>query len=123
MALSLILIISVVIISIATTIAFTSIGEMQSSVGIFKGENEYSFTQSCAEEVLMRINLNPNFSAGSLNLPEGTCIITINPGGGGPVNWDLTLSSNNTKFQRKIRLQFIRTPPQIKITNWKDLLN
>lgn len=117
-ALSTILLLSAVMLLLVTTASLTSIGEMQESAGVRKGEEELQFVEGCAEDFLMKINVNPNYTGGSINRPEGTCSIIINSGN---PNWDITVSSNHTKYKRTIRLTFTRSGSKINIINWKEI--
>ena len=120
-AITTVLILSAVVVAIATTVTLLSIGEAQSSLSLFKGEDNLSFLEGCVEDVMMKIRADSSYNGASITRPEGTCAITYNPGGTGPVNWDITVTTPpTTPYQRQLRVIFVRNPTGISLTSWKE---
>ena len=126
MAFSLILLISAVVLVIVTTVSLVSIGEMQASMGLYYGEDTLDLVEGCAEDAMMKINLNASYTGGSITRPEGTCNVTINSG---DPNWDITVSADHSsqssviekQFQRNIRVTFTRSGSVITMTSWREI--
>lgn len=119
-AITTVLILSVVVVAISTTVTLLSIGEAQSSLSLFKGEDNLSFTEGCVEDYLLKIRANPTLP-GNITRPEGTCQVSVNNGKSGPVDWDLIISSQTTSYQRKIEVIFTRNTTGISLTSWKEI--
>ena len=120
-ALTSVLVISAVVVVAAVGITYLSIGEAQSGLALFKGEDNLNFVEGCVEDVMLKIRSNSAYSGTTITRPEGTCTITYNVGGSGPTNWDLTVSSSTTKYQRKIQVVFVRNSTGISLTSWKEI--
>lgn len=116
-----VLIISVVVLAVAVTVTLLSIGEAQSSLSLFKGEDNLSFVEGCAEDVMLKIRASSTYNGASITRPEGTCLITYNAGGGGPVNWDITVTSQSVDYKRSIRVILTRNPTGIILSSWKEI--
>ena len=118
MAISTVLLLSVVILAIVTTVTLVSIGELQASFSLFRGEEAIDFTEGCVEDYLLKIRADSAFSGGAITRPEGTCTIVItsaNP------NWDITVSSSATNYQRKVQVVFTRNSTGIVLISWKEI--
>src|SRR3972149_11622396 len=93
-AITTVLILSAVVVAIATTVTLLSIGEAQSSLSLFKGEDNLSFVEGCVEDVMMKIRSNPAFGepiGTPVNITHSgeTCVVTVNSKtGSGTITWD-----------------------------------
>src|SRR3989344_3054541 len=56
----------------------------------------------------------------SLALELGESNLALSYSQSGPTNGDVTVTSNQTNFQRQVRVVFIRTT-QITITSWQEI--
>ena len=124
MAFSLILLLSAVVLVIVTTVSLVSIGEMQSSMGLYNGEYSIDLTEGCAEDALIKINANSKYGGGISNYPDGSScqVIVIS----GDPNWNITAAatpsaSSNNKYQRKIQVIFNRSSSGITMTSWREI--
>lgn len=121
-AITTVLILSTVVVAIAASVTLLSIGEAQSSLSLYKGEDNLSLVEGCVEDVMLKIRVNSSYNGNSITRPEGTCAITYNPGGTGPVNWDISITTpSTTPYQRQIRVIFVRNPTGITLTSWKEI--
>lgn len=116
-ALSMILIITAVVIGIATSVTFLSIGEAQSGLTQQKGEDTWNFVDGCAEDALEKIHNNASYAGGTITRPEGTCSITINAGN---PNWDITVTTTATTYKRTVQIKATRGTT-ITITSWQEI--
>lgn len=118
-ALSTILIIMAVVLATAATVGILSVGELQSSFALFRGENTLSFVEGCAEDYMLKIrSQGAGFVAGNITRPEGTCTIVVNSG---DPNWDITVSTTATQYKRQVRVVFVRSATGITLTSWKEI--
>lgn len=117
-AISVVLILIVVIVSIGSTITLLSIGEAQSGLRLYQGENNLQFVEGCVEDAILKVRANSSYTGGTITRPEGSCTVTVNSGN---PNWDITVSSSATDFQRKIQATFVRTVKKIILSNWKEI--
>lgn len=120
-ALTTVLVLMAVLLSTIVSITYTSVGEAQSGLALFKGEENLGFGEGCVEDVMLKIRSDSSYSGTSFTRPEGTCSIIYNPGGAGPTSWDITVTSQSTQYQRKVRVIFTRNPTGITLTSWKEI--
>lgn len=118
-ALSTVLVISAVMLAVVGTIAYLSVGEAQSSLALYLGEDNLGLVEGCAEDVLQKVHDNSSYNAASINRPEGTCSIAYTSGG--PTTWDVIVTTTTTAYQRKVRIQFTRNPSNISLTSWQEI--
>jgi hypothetical protein len=118
-ALSIVIILAAVLLAVSITSVFLSVGEAQSGLALYKGEDNLAFVEGCAEDYLLKIRANSSFTAADITRPEGTCKITINSGN---PNWNITVYPPTTlAYQRKIQVIFTRNATGITITSWKEI--
>lgn len=121
-ALSTVLVIMSVVVAVVMTVALLSIGEAQSSLAIYLGEDNLAAVEGCVEDVMLKIRADQTYSGTTISRPDGVnCSITYNPGGSGPTDWDLTITTNTTSYQRKIRAILTRNPTGITLTSWQEI--
>lgn len=118
MAITTVLIISAVVLLIAITVSLTGVNEGQTSFAVDNGEQNLALVEGCAEDYLLKIRANSSFTASNITRPEGTCSITINVGN---PNWDITVSSTNSDYQRKVQVKFTRSSSGITLTSWQEI--
>lgn len=118
-AISIVLILIAVIVAIGSTTTLLSIGEAQSGLVLFKGEDNLDFVEGCVEDLMLKIRSNSSYNGTTITRPEGTCSIAYNLSG--PTNWDITVTSSTTGYQRKIQVIFTRNPTGITLTSWKEI--
>ncbi len=118
-ALSMILIIGAVVIGVAATASLLAIGEAQSGLTQFKGEDMWFFVDGCAEDALQKIHDNPDYTSGTIGHgTDGTCNIQVSKAGS---NYDITITTNdaNPKYKRRVHILATRGNT-IVITSWKE---
>lgn len=117
-ALTSLLVIFAVVGAIVTSITYLSIGEAQSGLALYKGEENLSFVEGCVEDVMLKIRSDSSYNGTIITKPEGSC--TISYTSSGPINWDLTVSSQTVNYKRSIKLVFVRNPSGITLTSWRE---
>ena len=116
-AISSVLVISVIVVVIGVSVSLLSISEAQTSLGGKKGEDALNLADSCVEEALIRIS-EDNFLPSSLSSPQGSCDIGINSSGGG--DWDFTVTADYETYQKKIRVTAQRGA-EVSLISWKEV--
>jgi hypothetical protein len=66
---------------IALNIALLGLGELDQGYTSQKGGEAFSFADGCMEETLRRLRIDNTYSGGTLNLPNGNCIINVTSNG------------------------------------------
>ena len=115
-AMTSILVISAVVLIISITVSMLSIGEGQSGLAHYKGENTLTFVEGCMEDALINARNNVSYNGGNITRPEGTCVITVVKSG----NWTITATTTNTFFKRTIEAVITRAS-SITILSWKEI--
>lgn len=121
MAISSLLIISAVALAIAVSISLIGIGEAQNSLTYKKGAEVLKIAEGCAEEALLRLRDDVNYSGGSLQLGAGSCTISITDTGS-----DRTIDVTGTiagppQFMRSLQLTVKRTGQSIRVLTWQEI--
>ena len=116
-ALMTVIIISAVVLGIATTISLLAIGEGQSALALSKGEDTLTFVEGCMEDALEKARNSNAYAGGTITRPEGTCNITVSKAGN---VWTITVTQTATAYQRKIQTVVTRGVNLI-IASWKEL--
>lgn len=118
-AVTTVLIISVVVVTAVTTAILLSVGEGQSGLALFKGEENLANVEGCVEDVLQKIHDSGTYNGTSIGRPGGlTCAISYAMGG--PVDWDITVTFSGTDYNRKIHVVFTRGAA-ITISKWEEI--
>jgi hypothetical protein len=117
LAISIVLLISTVVLVIATTVSLVGIGEAQSSYSLNSGESNLALVEGCVDDYLLKIRTDPNYAAADITRPGGgTCKITITSRS---PSWDITVSDSTS--QRKIQVIFSRTTDGIQVKSWREI--
>ena len=130
-ALLTVLIVMAVVMVSAATVAYLSIGEAQSGLSLFKGEDTLTFVEGCTEDALLKARASPTFGdpVGSEVSPpithEGSsCRIKVLSKVGSPtVTWTMRIQTDTatTKYNRIIEVVFDRATTGITLTSWKEV--
>jgi hypothetical protein len=127
LAVSMVLILSAVVISIAATIALVAIGEGQASLAATQGEQNLAFVEGCVEDALLKVRASATFgdptgTPVSIARPEGTCIVTVvSKVGSGTVTWTMNATTNATNYTRTIQAIFSRSASGITLNSWREI--
>ena len=116
-AISSVIIIGVIALSILVSTSLMSISESQMSLGLYFGENASRLVESCAEDCLLRLN-KTNTLPTSITTPFGSCSLTINSQSG--KNWDFTINATKNNYSKSIRIQAVRDQT-ITVNSWQPL--
>lgn len=117
-AISLIIMLSVIILGIIVTVGRLGIGEGQVSLALSKGEETLAFVEGCAEDALLKSRADANFSGGSITLPEGSCDIAISKIS---TPWIMTATTSSISYKRTIEIKYTRNPTGITLSSWKEI--
>jgi hypothetical protein len=112
-----VLVIGAVMLLVGMAVVLNSINTGQGSLGEIKKEASLGYTESCAEEALLRIN-NDNALPTVIILPEGNCTVTINSQTGS--GWDFTVSGNWSGYSKSVRVTATRGST-VAVNSWKEI--
>ena len=113
-----ILIISAVVIGIATTVAVLAVGEAQSGLALTKGEDALNFVEGCTEDALLKARASATYTGGNITRPEGTCTVTVSKAGN---TWTITVSTTATLYVRTIKAIITQDGYGDTITSWQEI--
>lgn len=117
-ALTSVLVISAVVLSIALTVTYLSIGQGQSGLALSKGEEQLNFAEGCMEDALLKIRADASYSGGSITRQEGTCSVTVSKAGS--VYTITTTGEAVAGYQRSVQTVATRGS-SITISSWKEI--
>ena len=128
-AISTVVIILAVILALTITMSYAAIGEAQSGLALFQGEENLGQAEGCVEDALLKARSSPTFGdpvGTPVNitrpLPEPACVVTVvSKTGSGTVTWDMNVTVDTTIHKRTINVDFTRAPTGITLTSWNEI--
>jgi len=128
-AISSVVIILAVILALTITMSYNAIGEAQSGLVLFQGEQNLGQVEGCVEDALLKARSNSAFGEPILTpvtitrpSPEPACVVTVvSKTGSGTVTWDMNVTLNTTINKRTINVNFTRSPTQITLVSWNEI--
>lgn len=117
-AISTVLIVSIVVLAISASVAMLSINSAQSSFSLDKGEETLGFVEGCAEDGLAKSQATIGYMGGTITRPEGTCQISLSKDS---TMWTMTVSTADTKYKKTLLVIFERTPTKITLVSWQEI--
>lgn len=118
-AFSTFLILSMVTLLVASTLALIAIFQAQQSLARNKGAAALALSEGCAADALLSSFYDPNYAGGTKTPPEGTCLITVSKTGN---NWIITSTATiDNRYTRRVRVNILRSTDQIQILSWKEI--
>lgn len=123
-ALSIVIVLGGVLVALATTVTYLSIGEAQTGLAHLKGNENLSFAEGCMEDAMLKIRSDSSYAGGTIGRPgtEGTCSIAIvSKTGSSPVTWTVNATSTATAYKRTVRAVFNRAATGITLVSWSEI--
>jgi hypothetical protein len=123
-ALTTVLLLLAVTVGIAVSVTYSTIGEAQSGLTLFKGEENLHFIEGCAEDALLKARSSSTFgdptgTPVTITRPEGTCSVTVASKAG--VTWTMNVTTSATTYKRTVQIIFNRNTTGITLTSWKEI--
>lgn len=116
-ALVTILIVSAVALSLGTTVSLLAIGEGQSSLALYRGEDTLSFVEGCMEDALLKARNSDTYTGGTITRPEGTCSITVSKVSN---TWTITATTISTTYKRTVQVVAVKST-LMTLTSWREI--
>jgi len=116
-ALSSVLIIAFLVLTIGISVSYLAVSETQVSLGQLRKEEATDYVESCVEDAMLRLNENNSIPT-SITLPQGICIITINSHVGN--NWSFTSVGTLQNHKKTTWVQATRGV-YITVSDWKEV--
>jgi Tfp pilus assembly protein PilX len=117
-ALLVVVIICVVALLIAVGASRLGLGEMEAGYVKQKNDQTINSAEGCMEEALERLRRNSAYAGGSLNISEGSCIITVVANGTART---ITTSVTAGEYNKKIQVSATLGGAAIIINSWSEI--
>lgn len=120
-ALSSLLIVSAVVLSITISVSLQGVDQLQMALGNSRGLQAYYLAVSCIETGLLALRDSGSYSGQTLQPSAGSCTVTVTGSGA-----NRTLVSTGTvfgppEFTRQIEVRVKRTDGSITILTWQEI--
>jgi len=119
-ALIAVLIIVVATLAIGLSLNSLSIGETQSGLLIQQSVQSQSIADSCMNEAYQKLRFDSAYGGGSLNIGQGSCIITVIPSGS---DFIITVQSDVNNIITKLESSVTVNGNNIVVNYWQNLYN
>lgn len=116
-ALSSILVIAAVVLTIGISVSLLAVSESQMSLAEKKKEETIDFVEGCVEEALLRLNKDGAIPTQIL-LPQGACDVIINSQSGN--DWTFTTSGSVDNYKKSIQVSATRDT-EVGISSWAEV--
>lgn len=111
------LIVSAVVLLIGITLAILGVSEAQMSLAEERGQGSLALAEGCAEDAILSSYYDINYSGGTENYPEGSCVVGVAKDGN---NWTITTAATVSGHTKKVKVKINRSG-KITITSWKEI--
>jgi hypothetical protein len=115
-----IVIISAAALIMAFSATWLGLGELETGYTSQKGNEAWAVAEGCVEETLRRLKIEADYSGGSLNLNNGSCIIEIAGAGSSKT---ITATSTVDQYNKVVEVQITLTNNIITINSWQEKEN
>ena len=102
---------------IAYSSSILSLGELELGWDSSKGEEAFFLADGCIEEGLRRLRLNNNYSGGTLNVGDNSCIISIMENDNNRV---VSAISTVSVYHKKIEVDVDITATSTVFNSWEE---
>jgi predicted chitinase len=118
-----ILIISALVVLIATSASLLGISESKMGLQENQASEALYLSTACAEEALMKLKENINYSGNeTLTFERGSCLI-LPIEGTGNTNRIVKTTATTSNQTRKIKIEINRINPDMEISLWQEVTN
>jgi hypothetical protein len=94
------------------------LGELDMGYTAQKGSEVRALADGCAEESLRQLQINQNWAGGTLNLVDGSCIISVLESDN---NRDIIIGANVGSYNKKIKLSVNILDDLITVNSWQEI--
>lgn len=116
-ALTSVLVIAAVVLTIGSTVALLSVNDIQSALSNKKSDETLDFVEGCVEDALLRLAEDDSIPT-TLTNPEGTCSVTINSQAGD--DWTFTVTGTSDISTKSVQVEANRAST-VSITSWLEV--
>jgi hypothetical protein len=117
-AISTVILVSVVTVVIAVLVTYISINDAQSSLASFKGEENLNFIEGCASDGILKIRNSASYAGGTITYPEGGCNLAVSRAGN---IYTITATATDSSYGKKIQAVVTRGATTITISSWQGI--
>ena len=106
--------------SLSVAVTYLSINESQAGLAVSRGAGALAHAEGCAEDALLRSTRDENYSGGTYDYFEGTCVIDVARDG---TVWTVDVAGTKDGFTRTVRLifEYVPGPPgSVTLVSWLE---
>lgn len=104
---------------ITSSVAYRGLSDVEIGSSARYGTTAILAAESCAEEAMLRISRNANYSGGTLDVGGMQCTISVSGNPCGTCTVDVTTTGQN--LTRRLQVGVTRTGNNINITSWEEI--
>lgn len=108
----------VVMILVTTAATLTTVVNTRNASIYEMGTRAYAIAESGAENALIILLRNPNYTGETLSLDGGEVVVTVNGSGS---TRTVTSTSSLNAFSRTVRVQLTYTNSVMTVTSWREV--
>jgi len=116
-ALTSVLVVGVVLLTIGLSVSLIAISEGQLSLSGRKNESALDLTEACVEDALLHLS-DANALNTTIVLPEGTCTLVVDSQVG--TAWMFTVTGTHETLTKKIQVTATRGS-SVSVTSWREI--
>jgi len=120
MAIVTVLVLLAVTAGIASTLTFFSLDKAQGEDALTQGQQALYFSESCAEEGLLRTIHAPDpttYAGDTFQIPQGECDVTVTDNNG---TYTLHALGKNDQYQRGVTADYVLNTGKLQVSDWKE---
>jgi Tfp pilus assembly protein PilX len=104
---------------ITASVAYRGLSDAEVGASTRYGTTAILAAESCAEEAMLRISRNANYSGGTLDVGDTQCTINVSGNPCGSCTIDVTATGQN--LTRRLQVDVTRSGNNINITSWEEI--
>ena len=116
-ALTTVLVVGVVLLTIGLSVSLIAISEGQLSLSGRRNETALDLTEACIEDALLRLNTTGALNT-TITIPEGTCSLVVNSNVGS--TWTFTVIGISDALTKKIQVTATRGSTVV-VSSWLEI--
>jgi hypothetical protein len=120
-ALSSILIISAITLTVVTSLVGINLSEANAAYSFSQGKEVSTAAEACAEEAMLRLRNDATYTSGTLTMESITCTITVT---GTAPSFTINVSASENippVYQKKLQITVKRRNNAINLITWSEI--
>ncbi len=117
-ALMVVVIIGAAVLLMSYSASLLGIGELDMGYVSQRGHEALALAEGCAEEALIRLRFNQNYTGSTLNIGDNSCIIFVT---GDTNNKIISVNSTVDKYHKAIKVTASISSSTVQISGWEEI--